>query len=260
MVCAIYSRMAVRERGANGRARTEPPSYVTVGEFARNGMVVPRGVVAQCASHAISSLEAWRLAGLCAARSRAGTPFSFPLLPGRQVGTNQALVLFWEDAKDGHGWKWVPAVEVPTAARALEALCLPQFGLLDMEVADLTHGLPRVRLLKRSVQLDSVICKGARRYLVSVVPPALIEPAPTPARRDVVVAGEPMHERALADAAGGHGLPAHFISHESSGEGLLPPAAGGAEAGAREARGRDQGGAEQIAGGAPTRGSKRSRE
>ena len=160
MVCAIYARMAVRERGANGRARTEPPSYVTVGEFARNGMVVPRGVVAQCASHAISSLEAWRLAGLCAARSRAGTPFSFPLLPGRQVGTNQALVLFWEDAKDGHGWKWVPAVEVPTAARALEALCLPQFGLLDMEVADLTHGLPRVRLLKRSYMqwLDSKIC------------------------------------------------------------------------------------------------------
>ena len=139
-------------------------------------------------------------------------------------------MLFWEDAKDGHGWKWVPAVEVPTAARALEALCLPQFGLLDMEVADLTHGLPRVRLLKRSYMqwLDSKICNGARRYLVSVVPPALIEPAPTPARR-TPARSRPHEEGPPPEVAAGGAPPPPRHPPPASGAGPSPGARGGDE-------------------------------
>ena len=178
VACSIYARMAVRERGPTGRARTEPPTCVDVSHFAANGLVVPRHVVAACVCHAISNVEAWRLAGLSAARARASTPCRFPLLPGRRAGTQQRLLLVWVDVADGHGWKWVPEVDEPSAASALEALCLAQFGLLDVEVADLTDGLPPVKLLKRIASLDFRICNGATPYLLDLVAPSLVQPAP----------------------------------------------------------------------------------
>ena len=168
----VTARMGVQAVGPEGRARSDPlrkqcvselltvlmpgaaqphralPMPLTsrlvrcacivssIGEYAANGLRVPRYVVAACVGRAFSHAATARLAVLQTARienlggDNGGR--SFPLLLGVEWASQTRMVLMRMDV---HGYAWVPIAQLMGFPAGMEVLrlfasfCLPEFGL-----------------------------------------------------------------------------------------------------------------------------------
>ena len=168
----VTARMGVQAVGPEGRARSDPlrkqcvselltvlmpgaaqphlalPMPLTsrlvrcacivssIGEYAANGLRVPRYVVAACVGRAFSHAATARLAVLQTARienlggDHGGR--SFPLLLGVEWASQTRMVLMRMDV---HGYAWVPVAQLMGFPAGMEVLrlyasfCLPEFGL-----------------------------------------------------------------------------------------------------------------------------------
>ena len=76
VVASMFARMAVHERSADGRARSEPLSTPCVETFAANALHIPRSHVAELASLSITYTMSQKLAALEAERMLRDSPWA----------------------------------------------------------------------------------------------------------------------------------------------------------------------------------------
>ena len=156
-LCAVassaFASLVVHATGPNGRARTEPLRQASRAQCAANTLRVPRSVVADIASRAISVTMRSRLAFLQTSRLKAGAARVYPVMRGTdRNGCSMVLLKF-----DVHGYVWLTETELlrfPGAQNVVDAfaaLHLDDFGgfalLHGRTVGDKQTELPPVVLL-----------------------------------------------------------------------------------------------------------------
>ena len=97
-VASMFARMAVRERSANGRARTEPLTTPHVETFASNGLSIPRSHVAELGSLSMTHVMSQKLAALEAERV--------------DTSSRWAMVVGEDGGSFGGAYLWPGAIEV----------------------------------------------------------------------------------------------------------------------------------------------------
>ena len=103
LAASIFSSMAVRERGPNGRARRAVLEQVRLADFAANGLRPPRYIVAQLVSRAISHNMDLRLCQLERARVQLGSPAAVVVSKAARP-SGEVSVLVYAD-KLGLAWR-----------------------------------------------------------------------------------------------------------------------------------------------------------
>ena len=141
VAASIFSSMAMRERGANGRARRAVLEEVELADFAANGLRPPRYLVAQLASRVISQNMDRRLCQLERARVQLGSPAAVAL--SKAIGpSGERLLLVYAD-KLGLAWLDPSMLSTSEAGRRCveqhDSLLLPSFGFTDVLLQDSTN-------------------------------------------------------------------------------------------------------------------------
>ena len=134
VVASMFARMAVRERGADGRARSEPLSTPSVETFAANALRIPRSHVSELASLSISYAMSQKLAALEAERMLRDSPWA--MVVAADGGAFGGAYLWHVDGRV-HTWQPV-AVSLQSAAGAslvslFRSLQLTSFGMVAFE-------------------------------------------------------------------------------------------------------------------------------